>query len=647
MYKLKDLAKRGSALVGVVGLLAGITASAMPAMVSANALNPLTKRSLTLSSSSPGWDYFDGSGNTTYAPPNSGANGQKTGNTFQFDVSTDSSSGTPAINGLTFQYCTQPAGACTSPGNDAHGTGTGTITLTSGSSAVTGTGTTFTTQLGAGAVITTAGGHTYTVASVTDATDLVLATTATASESAVAFTYRGVDSIANQQSDLNIVTSTPTEVSSANYSTYINTDGTVASVPPASNSAGNFVVLTAPAGTSTWSYSGGWSMQSGNLEGSGTTIGAGTATGKNNYVQLLNDGTGTINLATGGQVKVIFFGTNTNYITNPGAGDFFVRLNDYSDTNTTTALADLQPTDSQYGTTQCTATDACIVDGGVTVANVMNQSIEIQTKVLETMDFSVGVVDPDTLSNTELSTATGGGLTAHGACDPILTSMTYGDPANVLYLGNQAASDSLSTTDSFATASFWRLSSNSSAGATVYYSGTTLSNTEGNQIAAIGATAAAPHTGTEQFGLALDNGTGAAGKYAVNYALATPDGTTATEYSAAQTAATGGAALSSSWNTYQTANSSTVHNPQLEPLTPTTNYGGGTGYINSLGGTQTINTQFAFDPNSETIPVAIASEPNTVVNCVTGKMRYIANIAATTPAGIYTTKINYIASPQY
>jgi len=28
-------------------------------------------------------------------------------------------------------------------------------------------------------------------------------------------------------------------------------------------------------------------------------------------------------------------------------------------------------------------------------------------------------------------------------------------------------------------------------------------------------------------------------------------------------------------------------------------------------------------------------------------MRYIGNIAATTPAGIYTTKINYIAAPQY
>ena len=66
MYKLKDAVKRGSALLGVTGLLVGIGASAMPAFVSADTLNPLTKRSLTLSSSSPGWAYTDGSGNSTF-----------------------------------------------------------------------------------------------------------------------------------------------------------------------------------------------------------------------------------------------------------------------------------------------------------------------------------------------------------------------------------------------------------------------------------------------------------------------------------------------------------------------------------------------------------------------------------------------------
>ncbi len=36
-----------------------------------------------------------------------------------------------------------------------------------------------------------------------------------------------------------------------------------------------------------------------------------------------------------------------------------------------------------------------------------------------------------------------------------------------------------------------------------------------------------------------------------------------------------------------------------------------------------------------------------VISCATAKMRYIANIGADTPAGVYTTKINYLAAPQY
>jgi hypothetical protein len=116
MYKLKQALKRGSALAGAVGLLAGIGTSALPAFASADSLNPLTKRSLTLSSSSPGWAYTDGSGNTLYAQPNSGANGQKTGNMFAFHNSTDST-GAP-IKTMSLQYCTTSAGLCTSPGND-------------------------------------------------------------------------------------------------------------------------------------------------------------------------------------------------------------------------------------------------------------------------------------------------------------------------------------------------------------------------------------------------------------------------------------------------------------------------------------------------------------------------------------------------
>jgi hypothetical protein len=81
-------------------------------------------------------------------------------------------------------------------------------------------------------------------------------------------------------------------------------------------------------------------------------------------------------------------------------------------------------------------------------------------------------------------------------------------------------------------------------------------------------------------------------------------------------------------------------------LAPLANYSEGTGNINSQYGSG-ISTKFAFDPDSSLIPTPIASENDQVVDCVTGKVRYIANIAATTPAGIYTTKVNWIAAPQY
>lgn len=86
-YSLKSIAQRGSLLGAAFALFAAAVTPATS--VFADALNPLTNRSLTLSSSSPGWSYTDGSGNSKYAPPNSGANGKKTGNTFEFNVSSD------------------------------------------------------------------------------------------------------------------------------------------------------------------------------------------------------------------------------------------------------------------------------------------------------------------------------------------------------------------------------------------------------------------------------------------------------------------------------------------------------------------------------------------------------------------------------
>jgi hypothetical protein len=626
MYKLKNVAKRGSALAGAIGLLVGIGTSAMPALVSADSLNPLTERSLTLSSSSPGWAYTDGSGNSTYAGPNTGTNGKKTGNTFSFRVTTDTAtSGKGPVKAFTFQYCTTPAGLCQAPGNDTPET-----------------------------------------LDTSDANPANWTTTAA----------RGGDDDANRQTDLFIHTNSPTEIAGDDYAT-LSADGTatgtsttgsgsganygdVKQVPDGedtvspyapthpgdpdgtNNIAGSFVVLVGNSASGhVDTYSSGWTMTAANQEEVGIIDNGATGTDprttKPNMITLTN--TTGLTLARGDYVKIMFFGTDSNYITNPGQGAFFVKINDYNSTST--------------------FDDTTIEDGGVTVANVMNQSIAIQTKVLETMEFSVGTVDPDTLTPTELATAYPG-HSAHSECDPIRPSLNPStDPDNVLIMGNSNAENSLDTTHTYATHSYWRLSSNSSGGATVYYAGNTLSNTEGDKIDAIGKNMAAPSTGGEQFGLALDNNT--SGPYAVDYAYAKDDvpNSIALETGADYGAASHGAALDSTastgWVAYQAANPGKVHNPQLAPLSPTTDYGSGTGGINTLadpdgGGPltgETIGTQFAFDPTSQTVPTAIATENTNVVNCVTGKMRYVANIAATTPAGIYTTKINYIAAPQY
>ena len=579
MYTLRSIVKRGLTLTAGLALVAATFVPAMPA--SADSLNPLTNRSLTLSSSSPGWSYTDGSGNTTYAPPNSGANGQKTGNTFQFNVSTDTTSTTDKVKTMTFQYCTTSAGLCRAPGDMKSSSPDPTTTA-----------------------------------------------------------------------DLDVVTSSPAEVAPGDFGTVVNTTtGLVKAVPGFSNPldasdstgvyaakdvVGNFVVYR-ETGVNTWTQSTGWTMETATVENATADPGDGTpiTTGKDNYI-ILKNATGE-GFAPSEDVKVVFFGTADNYITNPGSGAFFVKINTYnkeyaaSPTGTQVDLTGLAP-----------ANDANVIDGGVTVANVMNQSIQITTKVLETMQFSVGTVDPNTLSSDrgvnpsspyeDATFATPPATAAkHGVCDNIATAAKIGDPQNILPLGNQSAESSLEVAHTYSTHSYWRLSSNSSAGATVYYSGHTLSNTVGDQIAPIGATADAPKPGSEQFGIAIANTN--SGNHLVDYAQE------ATYENGADNGLTG---LDATMTSDGTTGNASWHAPQLYPLVPTANYGGGAGVING-----SPTTSFAFDPTSDTVPVAIATEPDQVVDCVTAKMRYIANIAAITPAGIYTTKINYIAAPQY
>lgn len=575
MYTLKSIAKRGATLsAAFVLVVSSLAASAAPAF--ADALNPLTERSLTLSSSSPGWSNTDGSGNATYAPPNSGANGKQTGNTFQFTTSSNSASN--AIKAMTFQYCTASAGQCRAPGDD---------------------------------------------------------------------TTHGADT--SSTADLKVVFPSQDEVDNGDFGTVIDTNpahtdtyGSVIAVPGASNPndpsdvtgqyaaknvAGNFVVLYETAGT--WQQSTGWTLTAGHQEEAPANPGNYMLdpTGQDNYITL----TKAAGEATpaGTKYKVIFFGTTSNYIQNPGSGAFFVKINTYNSDTSVTA--------------------ANVIDGGVTVANVMNQSIQITTKVLETMQFSVGTVDPNTLDSTDGDATPGSeapssyekamgvgtdGTTQHTPCDPIAMSLDKSDtvnhPANVLRLGNQTAESSLEVAHTYSTHSYWRLSSNSSAGATVYYSGHTLSNTVGDEIAPIGATKAPPQRGAEQFGLAID--ASATAPYTTSYA----------QEATYENAEDNGLTAIHASTTAQVGSNASWHAPQLAPLVPAGNYDQGAGAID---GSTAAN--FAFDPVSDTIPVALATESSQVVDCVTAKMRYIANIAATTPAGIYTTKINYIAAPQY
>lgn len=608
MYTLKSIARRSTTLGMAVALLVATILPGVP--VFADELNPLTDRSLTLTSGSPGWAFTDGSGNSTYAPPNSGANGQKTGNTFDFKTST----GGVQIKGISFQYCTTSAGSCYGPGDNGCSTGS---------------------KVG---------------------NDCVRKTNAQALATN------------DKTSDLEVVAPSAGEATFGTYvtdtSSTTNPDGVVSTVPSPSSANSNFMVYYLN-GT-TWTPSTGWTMTASKVQNG--TQGSGQDTNKSNYIALTNDSTGPT-FSAGQRVKVVFFGKDANYITNPGSKEFFVKINTWNTDETT----DWTPGDMTYN-----------VDGGVTVANVMNESIQITTKVLETMDFSVGTVDPYTLAAVadDNGSTPGGadessqlyaanGSSTHAVCAPILKGMLPANAPNVLNMGDAGAENSLRTDTTYSTHSYWRLSSNSSAGATVYYSGVTLSNTVGDKIDPIYNTtpgdgeAHAPQVGMEQFGLALANGSIADNPqpgdpltgtniHGVNYASEKDTGKVYEQ--AADDTATGLATYGSQGIHGSVTDNSisnldanpSWHAPRLYPLIPGEHYDRGAGVVNTgTNGYGAINTAFAFDETSNTIPVAIATQDTQVVDCVTGKMRYIANIAATTPAGIYTTKINYIAAPQY
>lgn len=171
-----------------------------------------------------------------------------------------------------------------------------------------------------------------------------------------------------------------------------------------------------------------------------------------------------------------------------------------------------------------------------------------------------------------------------GTCNPLTRSAQ-------MKLGDP--NHALSTQQAYDAYSYFRLSTNSAHGVAVSYSGDTLKSGSTLDINAIGTTKEPSERGKEQFGLAINP----------NRA-----------------------------------------NTGLTQLQVNTQYNGGDGPISNIP--TTGNAEFAYDAASAADPVAIATATG-VVNCDTGAVRYVANIAPDTPAGIYQTKINYIASPRY
>ena len=517
MYTLSSVAQRAG-LVGVAAAL--VVATVFPAASAfADALNPLTERSLLLTSSAPGYVDTDGSGNsegspnasgTNYAPAGSGPNGKKSGETFSFKVSTDSVAQDRPIRAFTLQYCTTAAGLCKAPGDN----------------------------LG-------------------DKRNDSRETNAVAHP--------------NSRSDLELVYDGATE--GVDYDVYVNN------------------VLDT-----------GWSLTTSNVEDTtfnNSTNGTGVTglTGKDNFATLSK--VAGASPAFNQQIRIVFKASSDRYITNPGSKEFFVKINTWDDVTARTQSNN--------------------IDGGVTVANVMTDSIHITTKVLETMSFSVGTQNRDTIT---LDTGS-----SHGKCDPILTPN-----GNRLQLGNQDAEYSLETGKAHDVYSYWRLSSNSSGGASVYYSGDTLKNTVGDEIADM-PTETASLPGSEQFGLGfVDPGFG----------------TEEWQDTKASDAFWHADYEDPSSYPLRTLASQTGVDPfdDLAAQSAADRYDEAEGTIdNGAGGEGTA--KFRFVKSSLRTPELIAQQNETVISCATAKMRYVANIGADTPAGVYTTKINYLAAPQY
>lgn len=299
----------------------------------------------------------------------------------------------------------------------------------------------------------------------------------------------------------------------------------------------------------------------GGTSGTGWTVGANTV----NKVQI----THTAATFIGAKNFILGTGsTGTDYIKNPTTDNqtFFVRITTYSATNYTGA-----------------------VDQG-TVASSTAQQVDVTAKVQETLGFSVGV--PAYAAGVEQApNAEDASCTLNDANNGALP---LGDPNGVL-----------SSNTAYTAHSYFRMYTNATNGAVVSYSGNTLKNgakiidainSNANPGTSPG-TAASSGVGTNQFGVAVDQGD------ASGDVIATP-----------------------ATNHYTTPSGAYASDLTNAPAT--------------------ASNKWAFNTTSITTPIQIASSPG-IVKCDTASVSYLGNIAATTPAGIYTTTITYIATPTY
>jgi hypothetical protein len=173
----------------------------------------------------------------------------------------------------------------------------------------------------------------------------------------------------------------------------------------------------------------------------------------------------------------------------------------------------------------------------------------------------------------------------------------------------------------------FRIYTNAANATLIQYEGDTLRRGGAVDIDPIGASFLASSPGSEQFGLAIDAKNGGNGVAAPETIASSATPRELQYYDVETTLNTGdldGGAGSGG-------------------ITAAANYLDGEGTIVSAG---TARFAFVGDADTSTTPQTIATG-NGYITCATAPVRYIANIAATTPAGTYTTTIVYSAVPTY